>query len=103
MADLIVHFTRYLREAPIMSGDDVRTEVITIGAEAAVSDLEAVGQESVVHLVPGADCWVAVGPSPEASAPDSTEGGEPVWALQSGVAMQLKIEKGMKVSVIQRS
>lgn len=101
MADLIVSFSRALRDVPVMAGDDVRTETIAIGASSAAGTLTAEPREGIVSLLPGADCWVCIGSDPEAGEPGT--GIENSWPLQSGIPREFAIERGMKVAVIERA
>ena len=100
MADLIVSFGRFIREAPIAAGDDVRTEVITIGASSVSTTIAANSRDRLAHLEAGANCWVAIGVDPDAEP--STAGGDPIWPMNSGAEKDFYVQPGFKVAVIQR-
>lgn len=101
MADLIVSFGRYIQGAPIASGDEVRTEIVTIGGSSEQSSLSANTKDRMVHLEAGADCWVAIGTNPTAESPDNTEGFSAVWPMKTGTVKDFSIEYQFKVAVIQ--
>lgn len=101
MADLIVTFTRAVPDPPravqlpVVVGRSARTEVIAIAGTAADGTLAAVAGEHIVTLEAGADCWVAIGTSPD---PDSTNR----HPLKIGVLRPFWVELGDIVAVIER-
>ncbi len=101
MALLIVTFGR-VRDgsAPVMDGEPVRTDKLTIAAEVTDPVLSAasIAGEDIADLHAGADCWVELGASPDATDPGS--GLSDSHFMASGERRQFKIRVGTKVSVI---
>jgi hypothetical protein len=97
VADLIVSFGRAVGQ--VMSGDDVRTEKVTIGSSSTAATLTAGGRDNVVRLHALAACWVRVGASPEADDP-ATPGGTSFY-MASGDREWAGIEQGMTVAVVE--
>lgn len=107
MADVIVTFGRALGNPPVMQGNPRRTVTLTISGTAATTSIAAgdvAGNrgENIVDLLAGADCWVEIGPDPTAAAPSSAPENRS-WPMKSGERMQMNVDEGDKVSIIQRS
>lgn len=100
MATLIVTFGKSPspggggRNLPILDGSEVRTEVIDLANSAGggTTTLSVAAGEDVVDLYPGADCWVAIGTSPNAVAGEC-------WFLPQGLPKQFWVDPGEKVDV----
>jgi len=98
MATVTVTFTRALPNA-IMShvpgiavGAAARSEVITLPA---TTSLEAEAGENVVELTADADCWAAIGETPDPA--DNTAGIRDAHFLKAGIPYQYWVEPGAKV------
>lgn len=102
MATLVISFGKSPapggggRNLPIADGSEVRTEVITIDntAGGGTTTISAEGNEDIVDLYPGADCWVQIAP-----APSAVSGAADCWFLAAGIPKQFWVDAGEKVSV----
>lgn len=101
MATLNVTFTRGFpnvfttQAGAIAVGSAARAESVTMPG---TSTLQSAGEENVVELTADADCWVAIGASPNAGA--NTSGEREAHFLKSGVPYQYWLDgSGLKVDV----
>ena len=98
MATLIVTFARidgtHHYVAPVAQGSNVRTETITMPA---TGSLTVAAPEEIVELLPDADCWVAIGPTPDASV--GTDGTAAARKLKADTAYTFHVSPGDKVAV----
>lgn len=98
MATLIVTFSRIDTSAgyvaPIAQGSNVRTETITMPA---TGTLTCSAPEEVVELLADADCWVAIGPTPDSTI--ATDGTGTARKLLSATPYQFSVQIGDKVAV----
>jgi hypothetical protein len=100
MSTAIVSFGRASKEAPIFDGNDVRTELVTFTTTHGITANEAEGKDNAVNILTDADAWAQVSASPVADEPGTLT--DAVWPVQSGTPLQLRIERGHKVSVVAR-
>lgn len=109
MADLIITFAKSQNrelsrgnpEVPLAQGESFRSEAIAIGASNSVSTLFAQNNENLVFVSPQADCFIAIGKTPEAvklSSGGTTTGVS--TPLIGGADYQFAVERGSKVAVI---
>lgn len=108
MAFLDVTFGRGLGNPPVMVGRGRRTERLTIDEAAtdpAVTEMvcDEGGRESenIADLVAGADCYVSIGPDPDAEIPEAANSAS--WLMKSGERLQMGIRRGDRVSVVAAS
>ena len=102
MANLYVTFSRVSGQryfnAPIADGASARTETIEIPSASdgsAAGTLTAAAGETHVEVHAGADCWVAIGATPEAEA-----GTGDSRFIPSGATREFAVSEGHKVAVI---
>jgi hypothetical protein len=100
MANLYATFCRafpnvYAGQAgDIIVGAGCRTETVAVPGSGT---LTAGNGEIAVLLLADADCWVAVGPSPDTGA--DTDGVRAAFPLVSGVALPVLVQAGDSVAV----
>lgn len=101
MANLWVTFGRSRAQPPLMDGSG-RTEALEIGAEAASTTMVAGSAgargEDACELVAEADCFVSIGPEPEAEVPDAP--GSASFPMKSGERLNRGLKADDKVSVV---
>lgn len=95
MSDLIVTFGR--RDGALEAGANARTEVLVISGSREETDLSAGTADNVVTLYAEADCWIAIGKSPNA------ENGVIRRFLPSSSQKRFSIRTGEVVSVVAHS
>lgn len=99
MATLTVTFTRAFQSAftdqlgGLAVGADTRSEVVTLPGE---TTLVAGDSENAVELMASDNCWVAIGPDPDATA--DSAGTRRARYLVAGVPYQYYISPGDKVA-----
>jgi hypothetical protein len=97
MATLIVTLSRLnarrLATAPVAQGSGCRTETITMPASGA---LVADGEE-IIELLADADCWVAIGETPDSSL--ATDGTGTARKIKADLPYTFGIQDGEKVAV----
>lgn len=105
MAFLEVTFGRGLGSPPVMAGRGRRSERLTIDEAATdpnvsvmICDTGGKEAENIADLVAGADCFVSIGPSPDAEVPAAP--GSESWFMKSGERLQFAIRAGDRVSVV---
>jgi hypothetical protein len=106
MAFLEVTFGRGLGSPPVMVGRGRRTERLTIDEAATdnppvtemVCDTGGRESENIADLVAGADCYVSIGPDPDAEVPAAANSES--WFMKSGERLQFAIRAGDRVSVV---
>jgi hypothetical protein len=105
MAFLDVTFGRGMGSPPVMVGRGRRTERLTIAAAETdpvvtqmICDETGREAENIADLVAGADCYVAIGPNPDAEVPAAANSAS--WLMKSGERLQMYIRGGDKVSVV---
>lgn len=80
--------------APVAVGSAARTEDITMPGSGSLS---AAAGDTIVELTADADCWVAIGANPDASA--ASDGTRAAHKLISGVTVSYWVEAGDSVAV----
>lgn len=97
MATLIVTLSRLkaatFSTAPVARGSACRTETITMPASGG---LTAAGEE-IVELLADADCWVAIGETPDSSL--ATDGTGTARKIKADIPYTFGIQDGEKVAV----
>lgn len=106
MADLIVTFGKASGDPPVMQGRGRRTEVLTISGSSDTTTMAAGTSghrgENIADLLALGDCWVEIGTTPDAVEPGAAPANKS-WPMQEGERMQMDLDDGDKVSVIERS
>lgn len=97
MPSLIVTFSRidatHHYVAPVANGSGARTETLTMPAESSAA---AAGEE-IVELLADADCWVAIGATPDTTI--ATDGTGAARKLLADTAYQFRVAAGDIVAV----
>lgn len=87
---------------PLANGEDARTEIIAIPAAtagASTGTLICAADENCLELVADADCWVAIGATPDPEA--ASDGTRAARLLKSGIPYQYRIREGSAVAVVE--
>ncbi|RWF52040.1 MAG: hypothetical protein EOS50_26030 [Mesorhizobium sp.] len=109
MATLIATFSRAFpnvhanQVVDVAVGAGARSETIEIPGSTegqAAGALAAIAGDTIVVLLAGADCWVAVGPTPDADA--LTDGSRAAWPVPAGTPYPLLVATGDSIAVVER-
>jgi hypothetical protein len=99
MATLIATYSRAFPNVFGSQVVDVAVGAAARSEEIAIPDtgtLTAAAGETVVVLLADADCWVAVGPTPDAS---DNDGVRAAWPVPSGMPYPLLVAPGDSIAV----